>query len=95
VSEAPPEGLRIRAATLDDRDELLPLRIDLLREAGNIGEESTSLQLLDANLRCSGAKMRTGEFLRGWLRLKVGSTPRSWCGQGHEPAQGDLQVRSS
>jgi len=65
VSEAPPEGLRIQAATLDDRDELLPLRIDLLREVGNIGEESTSPQLLDANLRCSGSKMRTGEFLRG------------------------------
>lgn len=89
MSEAPPEGLRTRAATLDDRDELLPLRIDLLREGGNIGEESTSLQLLDANLRCRGAKMRTGEFLRGWLRLKAGSSPRSWCGQGHEPAKGD------
>ena len=66
MSEAQPEGLRIRAAPLDDRDELLPLRIDLLREVGNFGEESTSPQLLNANLRCIGAKMRTGEFLR-WV----------------------------
>ena len=63
MSEAPPEGLRIQAATLDDRDGLLPLRIDLLREVGNIGKESTNPQLLDANLRCIEAKLGTGEFL--------------------------------
>jgi len=33
---------------------------------GNIGEESTNPQLLDANLRCIEAKLRTGEFLR-WV----------------------------
>lgn len=42
MSEAQPEGLRMRAAALDDRDEMLPLRIDLPREVGNIGEEGTA-----------------------------------------------------
>ena len=56
MSEAQPEGLRIQAATLDDRDELLPLRIDLLREVGNIGKESANPQLLDTNLRCIEAR---------------------------------------
>ena len=54
--------LDIRRATMDDLDALVQLRLDLLREVGNLTGDAHTAELAEATRTYLAAKLPTGEF---------------------------------
>ncbi|MEH2104651.1 GNAT family N-acetyltransferase [Nostoc sp.] len=58
--------LNFRQANLQDLEALIQLRLQLLREAGDIKGESNTTNLTEATRKYLGEKMPSGEFL-AWV----------------------------
>ncbi|MDZ8136341.1 MAG: GNAT family N-acetyltransferase [Nostoc sp. DedQUE04] len=56
----------LRQANLQDLEALIQLRLELLREAGDIKGDSDTTNLAEATRKYLGEKMPTGEFL-AWV----------------------------
>ncbi|MDY7040580.1 MAG: GNAT family N-acetyltransferase [Chloroflexota bacterium] len=56
----------VRQTTLSDLDSLTKLRLDLLREVGNLKDDDDALALAQANRQYFAAKIPSGEFV-AWV----------------------------
>ncbi|MEH2433335.1 MAG: hypothetical protein V7K25_03630 [Nostoc sp.] len=56
----------LRQANLQDLEALIQLRLELLREAGDIKGDSDTTNLAEATRKYLGEKMSAGEFL-AWV----------------------------
>ncbi len=59
----------LRQANLQDLEALIQLRLELLREAGNIKGDSDTANLAEATRKYLGEKMPPGEFL-AWVAIE-------------------------
>jgi GNAT superfamily N-acetyltransferase len=57
------EGIHIRRAVLEDVDELTGLRIELLKEMGNLQREGDASTLIEATKRYFTEKIPAGDFI--------------------------------
>jgi GNAT superfamily N-acetyltransferase len=57
------DGIHIRRAALEDIDELIKLRIELLKEVGNLWSEDDAPVLIEATQRYFSEKIPAGEFI--------------------------------